>query len=1061
MKPQFSLRVLMYFGLLLGSLGCDSNPSEQPALKRNEYTWHKSQGQHELIYTLFAENGFWNVNLYRVTPGELQELQWHSAFSTEEKARAYLTKFLTANELISPNPELVKNNYPVTEDPNSVIWKTENQWNWDWEVKYSDWLAKNYTRDIYIQNNIAVDCADNATAIRWIFSRIHKLPAGNHFAGTGIVFTNESMKEEWKNLPTDDDWRKDQRFLKALDYVLDNTYTHTVFKDGYPIAISKEAFLAGTYMIDLQGESGHTRVVSYVSYEKNGQVPIRVLQSGAPKRLQALGESPFWEQQPVKDDNEMLKPRWPVKVNGQWDLVPSEQMPHYSLEQFDPKFPGETKDFTLAIYKRLMPDFDPLKLVSEGLEELLKRFPERNRIVNEGYEFCKKNSCPEGTKEWEDWSTPMRDKGLLDYFDNLEKLAQLIGEINPEARRIWEEGIHLKFIPVMTYQKPTIKQLLFIWRYGLFDSNPNVPPDQRWAVDYQKTAQAMTYKIKSLLNERVDRVAKNLETHQIDTEIQRFYVGMIQYCETFQNSCAGLRQILREQTWTLGGFTQNLPTWLERSLWFNADPRAALEMRWGKLHEIAVPIHGLVDARTSISKNEILLGGDIENLQLHDLQNRNNVNIPSGWKVEDLEVKKGLGLLIHQNQPEIAAFEPRSQKLVSLKLSAHVVKARWLSPSVVVAKLTTSGMLVVAKFSDGKFSNVTEVESINSEIDRVVSDQQQFPLYYESHDLTRPRDIFYISHDEYRFTIYDFTDDVVKKTAIRYRFPNEIPSEYMGFVTHVSPTHYLIRVIKVSERCPANNPFCVEGRGRIVSYAVNKATGRIVKYNYFLGKQLAPGKYIGIIASEKNENDRDVFVGTFDEAFALKERTQKIGVAFRWDESNYVHLWTKGNNGQVLRINLDGSLKSVVETSPRMMPHFHHNDRALMQLTTGMGIYDLIEKKMKITLPWIEKADGYMTGKSAFYFGGDAAHVGLFRFEDDAGVPLVTGLSTFLALRQTCSLRLNLRMGAYTEFNRESYRDSDPTSQCNGDRNLADGVIFYIANGRAFYLPASAKFSAQ
>ncbi len=595
-------------------LACNSSqePTSLSSKVKDELVWRKKQGDVDHIYTLVSENGFWNVNHYSIKPGQLQDLESHKAFSTEEKAEMYLRNFLSNDELatqmLDGNEPLAKN-LVVTEDQNEVVWKTENQWNWDWETKYHEWLKKNFNKNFYIENNVATDCADGATAIRWIFSRIHKLPAANTLAGSGVVFTNESMKDAWKKVPTDEDWRKDKRFITALDYVLDNTYTHTVFKDGYPIAINKDSFLAGTYMVSLSGESGHTLIISYVNNVPKNEIPIRILSSTGGRIVRPLYESPFWYGV-KKGQAEILKPRWPVKNGNKFELVPAEQMPHYSLEQFDPKFPGELKDFNLAVYDRIAPGFKAENLVTDGVEQLFKKIEERAKYVNAGYEFCKKNGCPEGTPEWEEHSTPMRDQQLLDYYNSLEKVIQLIREMNPSILELWNTALS-KNVKVNDTQV-SLKQLMFSWHYNLFDSNPNVPLNQRWGVAGLEFSQAFVDRADRLLVKRARVVANNScqkecainskewkesDTAEFDNQIQRYYFCYIQYCQLFTANCDHLRQTLREKTLTFTNLTFNVSNWLERSIWFNSDPRIPNDYRWGKLQEFVLPIHGLVDGQ--------------------------------------------------------------------------------------------------------------------------------------------------------------------------------------------------------------------------------------------------------------------------------------------------------------------------------------------------------------------------------------------------------------------------------------------------------------------------------
>jgi hypothetical protein len=97
--------------------------------------------------------------------------------------------------------------------------------------------------EFFYKNKVATDCADVAIAARWIFARIHKMPAAQTLAEPNVLFSNESFRNAWSDLPTHEDWTQDQLFRVALDYVLDNTYTHTLWKDSCSIHISQPTFL--------------------------------------------------------------------------------------------------------------------------------------------------------------------------------------------------------------------------------------------------------------------------------------------------------------------------------------------------------------------------------------------------------------------------------------------------------------------------------------------------------------------------------------------------------------------------------------------------------------------------------------------------------------------------------------------------------------------------------------------------------------------------------------------------------------------------------------------------
>ncbi|OQW51113.1 MAG: hypothetical protein A4S09_10440 [Proteobacteria bacterium SG_bin7] len=1059
---------IAFFLSIATLLACHSSPEKaqlSPKVK-DELLWRKKQGNVDHIYALVSENGFWNVNHYSIEPGQLQELESHKAFSTEENAEMYLRTFLSKEDIETKKvdaKDLLANNFVTTEVQKEVIWKSENQWSWDWEIKYHEWLKKNFNKNFYIDNKVATDCADGATAIRWIFSRIHKLPAANTLAGSGVVFTNESMKDAWKELPTNEDWRKDKRFIVALDYVLDNTYTHTVFKDGYPIAINKESFLAGTYLLMLQGETGHTMIISYVNNEPKNEVPIRVLSSTGGRIVRPLYESPFWYSV-KKGESAILKPRWPIKNGEKFELVPAEKMPHYSLEQFDPNFPGQLKEFNLAVYDRIVPGFKAENLVTDGIDQIFKKIEERAKYVNAGYEFCKKNGCPDGTPEWEEHSTPMRDQQLLEYYNSIEKVVFLVSQMSPNIIDLWNSALS-KNIKLNDYTV-TLKQLMFTWRYNLYDSNPNVPLNQRWGVASSELIQAFVDRVDRLLAKRSKVVVNNScknqcapdskewqdsDSAEFDNSIQRYYIGYIQYCQISNVNCEYFRTVLREKTLTFANRTYNVSTWLERSIWFNSDPRTADDYRWGKLQEIALPIHGLVDNQTIISKNEILMGGKTERRQLYDLKNRKTIDVPAGFAVEDLEATHGIALLIDQNSNKIGAFAPRTQQLISFKISGTPSKVRWQSPNLIAGK-TSAGSYFAAKFEGGKFSQVTEFDVYGDEPPRLFY-FAQFRPYAGGQELYAPKDIFTISHEKNKYTIYDFSGDELKTTVINHVFRTESPFETLHFVSHVSNSHYLLQVRRQDEKCPNPDQYC--GNEKVYSYAVDKVTGNVTAYKFLVGKSLGKNRYV-LETQTKKQADQEVYIATLDSTFNIQARDPKIGTAYIYNDNlNGIQLF-EGWNSKILKLKDDQTFEEVFKGSQKLNPFLLTETKALIGIENKAGVYNFVTKKMDVEMPWIRAPQMYMTKTSPWYFGGDPTHAGLFRFDDDSYLPIATGATAHLALFQGCGEGLRIPLGAQLDFS-EEFHEFENGGGCYSDQNESDGIVFNLVGGRSYYLPPGTR----
>ena len=135
-------------------------------------------------------------------------------------------------------------------ESDSQVWRVgQNRWTAQEEDNYSKWIESNITEDFFIRLDMRIDCADVPYALRWIYARIHHLPAaattnGNRFIG--------HWSTDWKQIPIDENWEKDRRFRAALLYMIYNTSTKTLPMDTYPVRITADSVKAGTTFLSLE-----------------------------------------------------------------------------------------------------------------------------------------------------------------------------------------------------------------------------------------------------------------------------------------------------------------------------------------------------------------------------------------------------------------------------------------------------------------------------------------------------------------------------------------------------------------------------------------------------------------------------------------------------------------------------------------------------------------------------------------------------------------------------------------------------------------------------------------
>ncbi len=228
--------------------------------------------------------------------------------------------------------------------PGKPLWvPVKNSWSAQDEADYSAWVSSTVTVDFVYGSSLSVDCADWAMLVRWVYARDHRLPMANSLAGSGQLFGHFSSNAEWDQLPSDPDWRKDQRFQAAMAYLLNSTFTHSLWHDLYPVVINRNYVRPGTIFLFLRPDNGHTQTIKSldVNYDLCGNSDCFVT---------------YWSTEPASQDavasiirepdtfggmgnvySGFLGWRWPrVNAHGQWELTPATAMPGYSTMQYYP-----------------------------------------------------------------------------------------------------------------------------------------------------------------------------------------------------------------------------------------------------------------------------------------------------------------------------------------------------------------------------------------------------------------------------------------------------------------------------------------------------------------------------------------------------------------------------------------------------------------------------------------------------------------------------------------------------------------------------------------------------
>ncbi len=431
---------------------------------------------HDHRILIYQSGGHWILEEIARGKDSWPELVRREIFSTESAARKAIVEWSNGRPLIRSHALPKTDRELRSDNPEDVIWQAKEKWTWDWEIRFAQWIEREVDTDFMVRYGVATDCADVAYALRWIFARMHGLEMASRLS-SGPLFTHRSLREEWKSLPTADEWHEDQRFRAALDYLLDMTYTHTLWEDSYPVEITPEAVLAGGYHLYLYGTSGHTQILWRIGRDPD-TFPIVTINSTVPQEVRPLFTMIFTVYNTDPERSALLRFRWPDFRGQQVRLIEQEHMPHYSQEQFHGEF---SSDFWRAVYARINPDFD-LNLGAQGiLKQLKDLYEKRVVIVEEGYAVCSRNPCRVGTPEWEKWSTPIRDGRILNNVYAYQQISPAITD--------WSKILPLLRSIILNLQGSdfSLEDLMWHWMNWMYSSDPNDPPAVRWGLyQYQR-----------------------------------------------------------------------------------------------------------------------------------------------------------------------------------------------------------------------------------------------------------------------------------------------------------------------------------------------------------------------------------------------------------------------------------------------------------------------------------------------------------------------------------------------------------------------------------------------
>ena len=693
-------------------------------LQATEYKWLKKENDKLRFAVAYALESGWQLDLFEQKEGDFQQRISSKRFKSLSLIEEQLKDYSRTESI----------NYKVYEDAdparNKRLWKATETWSMKWEQRYAQWIQDNLTTDFFIEHGIETDCADVIIGLRWIFSRIYKLPAANTMAGSDKIFSNEDMLRSWKKLPTNEIWHKDKLFMTALDYLMNNTYTHSVWKDSYPITISKKTLLEGTFFLNLEDVSGHVRIVAQTNFSSLTEIPLIMRASTVPRGLRRLSEEVFLNfERPTITNSGFRAMRWAVKDGRDFELKSEKSHSSYGLNQYDDDFIGEGESFALGVFKAVRPDFSKEILINAGLSDILETLEFRKSVVMEGYEACQIVDCSPGTAAYDAYSTPSRDSKIRKLFKSLDQLVESLVPVFPKMRERWLEALKKAEFTVLG-TTINMNQARYLFEEAQVSFDPRDALNARWTITTEGMAELMHSRLTELFKSRESRVNERVacekncfpkgnwywdaNTYELDQSIAQHNYLMRNFCQKFpsENCQNDLAIDLNGKTIKAGGLEMTLLGWNDRIPFFNSDPRAAKNFSWGEA--LGASFH--LPSFNKIELTESLIAV-LDNKTAYDLIKQSRLEFP---KNEFLTLnKEGLGLIKIEDELYPVNSSAKLGEPVQLSIDQKISTSYWEGAfSVLIAKDMKS-LIAIERRDDSILVNLekkAEVEVLGKKI---------------------------------------------------------------------------------------------------------------------------------------------------------------------------------------------------------------------------------------------------------------------------------------------------------------------------------------------------------
>ncbi|MBO0614595.1 MAG: hypothetical protein RL122_506 [Pseudomonadota bacterium] len=381
----------------------------------------------------------------------------------------------------------------------AAVWPNENEWDSSWEDRYRQWVRTEWKDDIFmdpakpIYYKFENDCADAVYAMRLIFAFEHRLPFVINNRDKAGKLVNNSMST-WDNLSPD------QRVRQFMNHVADMTSSESLRNDTYPVALN-----------DIKPGDVYVApgVHSYQIADVTEAGIAEVMASTTPKQARYLLRTPsfpFYVPEDKRLGDGYRRFKQPQNI-----MRAAIEQPGYSEEQFQlaAELQYDYVKFTDVISGKLAKRPETADEKTQRLLLALCMYANDRAVYVYDAQWYLQQIRGQGrqcmnAKEYDDHSTPGRDKRLTMFFDSIRRHLDHVGRFDPRSQPArWAKAVFSQDQPPpqemkslndfcevqMTLvgegeqdYKMTLRELRQNVEAGSLISDPHAPLPFRWGI---------------------------------------------------------------------------------------------------------------------------------------------------------------------------------------------------------------------------------------------------------------------------------------------------------------------------------------------------------------------------------------------------------------------------------------------------------------------------------------------------------------------------------------------------------------------------------------------------